>query len=272
MKNVNLVRQLFTLLVVAPAMSACAAGSSGNDVASPDSPRQGVTLEHVLQKNLEAVRTEPYRGTLDNMDLVLRIDEAAYSLVARYRASTDGFMRIDVFDGNNRVYSEGKDRQGVWEWPGGAAGPENVSHDGVAAVEHGIEFNLFTLAELRDRGHQVELVGYESILENDYVVLKITMSDGFETFRFVNIETGLVELSRDFRAFHPGIDSTRKNIETRYDEWVAADGIVSARRTQNVDLDAGEVLSTTRVLDATYNQPRGELDLPRSYVPIAAPQ
>ena len=272
MNTFNIARLLSMQLIFVNAALACAGTSLSGSVGTSDDSLQSITLEHALQKNLEAVRTEPYRGTLDNMDLVLRIDEAAYSLVARYRASTDGFMRIDVFDGNNRVYSEGKDRQGVWEWPGGAAGPENVSHDGVAAVEHGIEFNLFTLAELRDRGHQVELVGYESILENDYVVLKITMSDGFETFRFVNIETGLVELSRDFRAFHPGIDSTRKNIETRYDEWVAADGIVSARRTQNVDLDAGEVLSTTRVLDATYNQPRGELDLPRSYVPIAAPQ
>ena len=232
---------------------------------------QLMDVEDILQNNFRAVRPESAFNEVENTEIVIRISEADFSLIARYRASSEGYMRIDLFDGHTRVYSEGKDERGVWEWPGGKGAPEDVYHDGVAAVEHGIEFNLFPLAELPGRGHEIELVGSEMIRDTEYFVLKVTLSDGFETYRYVNADTWLVDLSRDFRAFHPGVDSTKKNLETRYDQWKRTDGVVFASRTRNVDLELNAVVATTVVLNSRYNIARQELDLSRDYVPSSAP-
>ena len=232
---------------------------------------QALGVKEILLNNCTAVRAAGLGDTIENLEKVLSIAEAGNLLVARYRATSDGHMRIDVFGGDTRVYSEGKDDEGVWEWPGDKDGPEDVYHEGVGALEHGIEFNIFCLAELPARGHDVKLAGREIIRGTDYFVLKITLADGFETFRYVNPETWRVDLSRDFRAFHPGLDSTRKNLETRFDQWEQVDGVVYASRSQNVDLESGEVIATTLVLVSRYNLAPHELELARSYVPAGAP-
>ncbi len=268
MNNSNQSVRLRFLLIVASAVFAFC----GNPVLAVERVGKSVGIEQILENNLSAVRPASTSGNIENADIVLQISEADFTLIARYRASSDGHMRIDVFDEHVRVYSEGKDDEGVWEWPGGKDGPENVYHDGVGAVEHGIEFNLFPLARLADRGHDLELVGKETIRGQEYYVLKITLSDGFETYRYVNADTWLVDLSRDIRAFHPGVDSTKKNLETRYDNWQQADTVVFAGRSRNVDLETGAMIGTTLVLRSRYNIPRGDLDLARSYVPDSAPQ
>ena len=272
MKNSSLPRKFSLLLFAASATFACSSDSPSRSSRQANHSDQDVTLEEVLQNNLKAVREESSFGSIESTDLTLRISEADYSLVGRYRASSDGLMRIDVFDGDTRVYSEGKDEMGVWEWPGGEETPENVSHDGVGALEHGIEFNLFALAELPARGHQIELAGTDTLRDERYFVLKITLSDGFATYRYVNADTWLIDLSRDFRAFHPGVDDTKKNIETRYEQWKRTDGVLAARRSQSVDLTTGSVIATTLVLESRYNVPREELDLARTHVPSGAPK
>jgi len=230
-----------------------------------------VSLESILENNLAAVRSDAQIGGVSSTEKIVSISEANYSLVARYRASSSGTMRIDVFAEDTRVYSEGKDADGVWEWPGGQEAPANVYHDGVGALEHGIEFNLFSLAELQGRGHTIKWVDQETIRENQYYVLKITLSDGFENYRYVNANTWLVDLSRDFRALHPAIDATRKNVETRHDQWTTTDGITSAARSRDFDMTSGDLVQTGIVLQSKYNLPDDELDLPRTYVPSEAP-
>lgn len=230
-----------------------------------------VSVDEILANHQRAVRRGSRLNGLQNIDLVLQISESGDSLIARYRASADGYMRIDVFSNATRVYSEGKDTAGVWEWASDQDAPKNVQHDGVGAIEHGIEFNLFTLAELGKRGHNIELVGRETLRDQDYFVLRLTLSDGFDTLRYVNAATWLTDASRDFRALHPGNDSRKKHLETRYDKWAEANGIVSARRERNIDLDAGTVLGTTRVLAVAYDVNPESLDLRRTYIPGSPP-
>jgi hypothetical protein len=226
------------------------------------------SLDWVLQKNLHSVMGMSNVGRIRNTDKTLCIAENGYTLMARYRAADDGTMRIDVFHDGERVFSEGIDGQGVWEWSGDQAAPENVTHDGVAALEHGIEFNLFQLAELPGRGHAVELLGEDEIRGKRYYVLKLTLHDGFETYRYVNAESWLVEISRDHRAIHPGIDATRKDMETRFDQFERSDGILSARRSQQFELTSDEPVQTTVLLSSKYNVPPAELDIDRTWLSV----
>lgn len=247
-------------------LSLVAVSTSGCDRAADE-----VSLDTILANNLAAVRSDAQIGGVSSTDKIVSISEANYSLVARYRASAAGTMRIDVFSEDTRVYSEGKDADGVWEWPGGQEAPANVYHEGVGALEHGIEFNLFSLAELQGRDHRVEWVDEETIRDNQYYVLKITLSDGFENYRFVNADTWLVDLSRDFRALHPALDATKKNVETRFDQWTTIDGVTSAGRSRDFDMATGELVQTALVLDSKYNLRDDELDLARTYVPTEPP-
>ncbi len=236
-----------------------------------DGTTQAISLDEILEKNLTATHIDLPFDRIENTEKLLLITEPQFKLLARYRATSDGYMRIDLFNGDERVYSEGKDSAGVWEWSQEDDAPMNVHHDGVGALEHGIEFNLFPLAQLVDRGHRIELVDNEKIGEYEYFVLKIVLSDGFETYRYVNPDTWLVDISRDFRAFHPGVDDTKKNLETRYDKWQQSNGVVFAGRSQNIDLQSGEIIGTALVLESNYNIDRNDLDLSRAFVPDRAP-
>lgn len=231
-----------------------------------------ISVDTILHMNSQAVRGDSEPDNIQSRDKTISISEADYSLVGRYRAADDGTMRIDVFSDDKRVFSEGIDELGICEWPGGQDAPRNVTHDGVAALQHGVEFNLFSLAELSGRGHKIELLGQKEIRGNRYFVLMITLEDGFETYRYVNEETWLVEISQDHRALHPGVDPTRENMETRYDQFRETDGIVYARRSRDFEQSSDEVIQTTLILDSKYNVPRADLDLDRSYVPDGPPQ
>ena len=70
---------------------------------------------------------------------------------------------------------------------------------------------------------------------------------------------------------HPAIDATRKNVETRHDQWTTTDGITSAARSRDFDMTSGDLVQTGIVLQSKYNLPDDELDLPRTYVPSEAP-
>jgi hypothetical protein len=237
-----------------------------------DQTARQISIETILDNNLAAVRDDAQIGSVSTTEKIVEISESNYTLSARYRASSAGTMRIDVFAEDTRVYSEGKDADGVWEWPGGKEGPENVYHEGIGALEHGIEFNLFALAELQNRGHAIELVDQETIRDIDYYVLKVTLSDGFENYRYVNSKTWLVDLSRDFRALHPAIDPTMKNVETRYDNWTSTDGITHADRSRDFDMASGELVQTGIVSRSSYNVPDDKLDIQRTYVPAGPPK
>ena len=255
-------RRLCIACLLAIGIAACTSG---------DSAEQDILVADILQMNLKAVRGDTRNSGVRSTDKIVRISEADYTLVGRYRAAGSGLMRIDVFSGDDRVFSEGKDENGVWEWPGGQDKPVNVDHDGVGALEHGIEFNLFALAELGDRGHEVELVGQEVVRETSYYVLKITLADGFETYRYVNEDTWLVDMSRNIRALHPGIDPTRKNIETRFDQWQRVDGVLFASRSRDFVQGSDTPTQTGLVVSSTYDAPLADLDLDRTYVPDGPP-
>ncbi len=235
-------------------------------------PGAETSLSTILKKNHEATRGGSEIGSIRTMDLTLNISEADYTLAARYRAAADGRMRIDVFAGDERVFSEGKDELGVWEWPGGQEAPQNVQHEGVGALEHGIEFNLFSLSELSERGHSIELVGEEKHDEATYFVLKITLRDGFETYRLVNTETWLVDISRDYRAFHPGVNADKEHLETRYDQWQTTSGILHASRSRTFNITTDAIVATAKVMQTNYNIAQSQLNLERSFLPDGPPK
>ncbi len=214
-------------------------------------------LERILDLNDKAHGGD----ALDQVQTVrvqLQITEPTFEVSGNYIASRDGLMRIDIYAGGGRVFAEGLTRECAWEW-NPAQPAENsgtcVGEAESAALRHGIEMpgHFYTLKDVRDRGATIDLIGkVETDSESEWQ-LRVTLADGFSRDYFLSQETHRITRARDFRAFHPGIDPTGVRIETRYGSPALVGGALRFKHQVNVNLDTGEVLGTTTVLDYELN-------------------
>jgi hypothetical protein len=124
-----------------------------------------------------------------------------------------------------------------------------------AALWHGTQFPgaIFSLKDMQANGHNLEYIGREQVDGVDYYVLKLTLSDGFVTYRYVNPSTWLIDRSRDFRAFHPALDSHATWVETRWSDYRPVEGLRYAFSSVNVDLNTGKQLASQKLTSLKIN-------------------
>jgi hypothetical protein len=210
--------------------------------------RREVTRDDVIDRNTKAMGGAAAIEAIRAIEVELSIVEQGTELEAIYRADRQGRMRIDVSHQGRRVYTEAFDGRRAWQMgENGVVRPQTKA--GEAALWHGTQFpgQLLGLHELERQGHRVELVGRERRDALDYHVLKLTLSDAFETFRLVNPSTWLIDWGRDFRALHPDVDPGRKWLETRWFDYRPAAGTLRAFRSEQVDAATGAVLQKTEL-------------------------
>ncbi len=114
---------------------------------------------------------------------------------------------------------------------------------------------IFGLEDLEPNGHRLEYSGRERLGGIDYYVLRITLSDGFVTYRYVNPTTWLIERGRDLRAFHPALDAHEAWIETVYSDYRRVDGVLRPFLSTNTDLGTGAWQATNTVEAIKVNPP-----------------
>lgn len=190
----------------------------------------------------------------------LELVEPGFTASAVYRAWRPASMRIDVFVEGERVFSEGLAGGEAWKLPGGATERQPTDPEGAAALWHGVERpgHLWTLADMTARGHELELVDRETTNGARYAVLELTLSDGFQTWYWLDEASCRIVKSRDFRAFHPDLDPERVWVETIFEDFRTTDGVTRAHRSRNVDLATGETLGTTTVVAVRLDPPRSD--------------
>ena len=159
------------------------------------------SLARVLACNDRAVGGPALRR-VSRVQYELQIEEPGFNAVGHYAAERLGRAQIDVFVVRDRVFSEGWDGHAGWQLPHGATKRIAESPDGAAALRHGIEQpgHLWTLADMPQNGHTVELVGRDSIQGTDYYVVKLTLRDHFASWYWLDPVSCLIERSRNFRA------------------------------------------------------------------------
>jgi hypothetical protein len=222
-------------------------------------PPPDPSLEWLLACHDRAVGGPALRAA-QRVEYDLSMEEQGMSLHGRYRAvreGTGGRMRIDVFSGKTRVFSEWWDGKNAWQLPQDATEPVVSRVDGSEALRHGLEQpgHLWTLADMQKNGHSVALEGRDTIGGVGYQVVKLTLADGFTNWYWLNPTTCHIERTRNFRAFHPDQDAKRKWIETVFDDFRTVQGVARPYRERTLDLATGGTISTGRILALRLDPP-----------------
>jgi hypothetical protein len=221
------------------------------------------TLAEVIALNAEA------RGGVEALDAIqnirhrARVTEWSFTVEGDYRATRDGWMRVDIFADGKRVFSEGIDADGAWQAGGGEAEVKPVSESGAAILRRGIDFNLLGLHRFEGQGYGLKLVGREVVAGVDYHVIAITFTDGFITHFYVHPDTWLVERQRDVRALHPDSDPTERLLEKVHARFERHCGVVTPMVTVQIDVVSGETLQTVEMLERGCNLNPGGLRISR---------
>jgi hypothetical protein len=214
---------------------------------------QPIGLEQIVRNNQAAVSGRANTANIRSIQVDLSMQDSGSVFDAVYTATRDGRMRIDIIAGGTRVYTEAYDGHEGWDY--GKDGSVPVVDPYAAALWHGTQFpgQIFGLQDLIANGHRLDYTGRESIEGIDYYVLKITLSDGFVTYRYINPRTWMIERGRDFRAFHPAVDDKKTWIETVWSDYRPVDGIMRAFVSVNIDLTSGKLQATNKVTSMKIN-------------------
>lgn len=208
-----------------------------------------VGIEQIVANNRRAVGSG---ARVNSLQMDLAMQDAGRNLDAVYQVTRDGRMRIDIIADGQRVYTEAFDGKKGWDMD--QKGNATIDAHG-EALWHGTQFpgGVFNLEDMAANGHKLELVGREVVDEVNYEVLKLTLSDGFETYRYINPATWLIDRARDFRAFHPAVNGQKTWVETVWSDYRPVQGVMRAFTSVNNDLTSGKVLARQTVKTIAVN-------------------
>jgi hypothetical protein len=216
-------------------------------------PTPPMALDQIVSNNRHAVDGQQDTSGVESMEIGLAMQDHGQAFDADYKVTRDGRMRIDILKSGKRVYTEAYDGHRGWDLGQDGSAPVEDPHG--AALWHGTQFpgGIFALSDMKANGHSLEYTGREKVGGVDYYVLKLTLSDGFVTYRYVNPKTWLIDRSRDFRAFHPALDPHATWVETRWSDYRPMEGLRYAFTSVDVDLNTGEQLATQKITSFRLN-------------------
>ena len=183
------------------------------------------------------------------------ITEPSFTVEGVYEVDRQGRMRIDIFNGGRRVFTEAFDGRTGWQRGEGEEPAREASADGSAALWRGTQSpdKLFGLHEMTRLGHRVEAAGFEEVEGTRYARVKVTLSDGWETMYYLDPETWLVARSRDHKALHVDLDPTKRPLEESLLDVRPVEGVMRSFRAVGRDLGSGEVVQTSIVSGIEVN-------------------
>jgi hypothetical protein len=212
-------------------------------------------LNNIIMKNTDAVGGTAAVEAIHNLRMKLHIVENRLNAKAVYVADDLERMRIGIYAGDQRIYTEGYDGKQAWRLSKGETRGESEGRDATAALRHGVELpgKIFWLYQLREKGAKISLERTHVIEGTRFFVLRVTMRDGFVVHLYLNSKSYLIERMRDKRALHPDIGPDTISLGSLYSDFKKTDGVVRAFKDQQVNLRSGAVLSTTDVESVQVN-------------------
>jgi len=206
----------------------------------------------LLDRHVAALGGQEALESVESIQIELEISEPGFTVTGLYIARRDGEVRVDIFDGETRVFSEGLSNGVGWQMFGDGR-IEPTSDAGTSALYRGGQRNVYGLHELEQRGHSVSQGEPETIDGLTFVTLDIVMSDGFEERIYLEPETLMHVRSRSEYALHPDLDPEEDRHETRYSDFREIEGVMRSFAQETVDLRTGEIVQTIRITAVQVN-------------------
>lgn len=216
-------------------------------------PEPPADLDRIVANNRQAMDGQQDTSGIYSLEIGLAMQDQGHPLDADYKVTRDGRMRIDILKDSKRVYTEAYDGHRGWDQGQDGSAPVVDPHGDT--LWHGTQFpgQIFSLSDMRANGHRLEYTGREKLDGVDYYVLKLTLSDGFVTYRYVNPSTWLIDRGRDVRAFHPALDAHETWVETAWSDYRPVEGLLYSFASVNTDLATGKQLASQKVTRLKIN-------------------
>lgn len=150
-------------------------------------------------------------------------------------------------------YAEGFDGRVAWEIVDD--GPKiRATERARVALWHTTQFPgvLKPLPGMQALGHELELVGVDTVETIEYYLLLLRLSDGFEREYYLNAQTYRLERARDARRFH-AYEEEIQPIEGVWSDFRQVDGVWVPFTTGEVNVQTGERLSGGTMLEIRTN-------------------
>ena len=212
-----------------------------------------LTLDEIIRHHTAARGGVAALDAIQSQSVELQMLENGDVLKGRYVCSKAPAYRIDVFDHGKHVFCEGIDANGPWIWPASQAAATQAVPDARRTGLEGIEFNLYGLHSFAARGHRLTLDGRELLGRTNHYVVRVDLKDSYRTFLYVDPETWMIVRRRDFRAPHPDVNDTKKNLEKQYSDFRAVSGVLTPFLEHQIDLATGKITQVSIVDRMTYN-------------------
>jgi hypothetical protein len=224
-------------------------------IASFGCDRSPLTVDEVIERNTKAMGGRAAIEAVKSIQVDLHIVDPGFEVDGTYRAARPGRMRIDVVADGKHVFTEAFDGQRGWQWKGEGKEREEATPKATAALRHGVELpgKLFGLHEVKQHGHQIDLVGREKVDGINYYVLRLILNDGYATNLCIDPGNWLVTRRRDVRPLHVDIDPRPTTIEMNISDFRKVSGVYFGFASTDTDLETGKVLERTSVREIKVN-------------------
>jgi hypothetical protein len=165
----------------------------------------------------------------------------------------DYLLRIDIYSGNERVFTEALGPGGGWQLVQGATVATDLSEDGEKALTRGLIGNLYGLHELSKLNYTLSLSEIEAEDAESSWAIDQVGPDGHSKRLFMDQSSFLITRTLDTSALHPDIDATQSQTETRYADFETSSGVLFARLTEKIDTATAQVVQTVVVKEIDVN-------------------
>lgn len=213
-----------------------------------------VTLDTVVDLNAVARGGKVAIEQVHSVQLELEITEPGIKLTALYKATRDGWMRIDVALDGTRVFTEAIGPRGGWQMDA-RGNTLNLSIEGEQALRRGIVGNLYGLHERASLGYRLELLGSTTYRGIKVWDIEQKSPDGFSQHLYLARDTALLIVETESSALHPDVEGSEIMQETRHSDYKATAGVLFAEKSEKRNIISGLQLQSARITSRVVNPP-----------------
>tara|TARA_R110002096_G_scaffold416576_2_gene619261 strand:+ start:76283 stop:77038 length:756 start_codon:yes stop_codon:yes gene_type:complete len=218
--------------------------------------QRGETLPYklFLENHIAASGGKDAIESLKNVNIRLNIKEGENLMDAHYRANRDGQMRIDIYIGDARVFTEAlSSANDGWQQDGEGANVKPLSDEGMGALQRGVHFNLYGLHELSSLGYTLDYQGMTDFRGVEHYTIDITSATGKFERRFYDPVTYLQAASMDESALHVDVDATKTRNATLHSDYREVSGVMMSFAETTIDLDQDKIIQQAWLKQAEIN-------------------